>query len=157
MGAPGGAVIGQRFTVAKRRIAMLCVALCMALSTQMTIVLMDQLQHAFNVEHAPNALAGAVVFHDHDVLPHSHPHGHDGGPAHGHHSHPHDTVPDDHDSLAHHHHGSGVLAPWLVSPTLVFTFALHPSPEYDYVETTHPDAPVWRRDRPPKLDLERIA
>jgi hypothetical protein len=151
-------VIGQRFTVAKRRVAMLCVALCMALSTQVTIVLMDQLKHAFNVEHAPNALAGAVVFHDHDVAPHSHPHGDDGGPAHGHHSHSHDSVPDnDHDSLAHHHYGNGILAPWLVSPTFVFASAPLPAADYEFVVTKHPDAPIWRRDRPPKLDLERIA
>ena len=150
-------MIGQPFAVAKKRIAMLCVALCVALSTQMTIVLMDQLKHVFNVAHAPNALAGYVVFHDRDVPPHSHPHGDDGGPAHGHHTHPHDGVPNDHDSLAHHHYGNGMLAPWLVSATFVFAVSPTPNPEHDYIVTPHSDAPVWRRDRPPKPRLVRIA
>jgi hypothetical protein len=147
-------LIGPRFTAAKRHVAMFCVALCMALSAQVTIVMMDQLLHAFNIDHAPNALAGYIVFHDRGVPPHSHGIGDDGGPAHGHHLH--GDIPDDHDSLAHHHYGSGILAPWLVSPTFVFVSSPLPSAEYDYAETTHPDALPWRRDRPPKVNLERI-
>ncbi len=54
-------MIGQRFTVAKRRVAMFCVALCMGLSAQMTIVVLDRLKHVFQIEHAPTALAGAGV------------------------------------------------------------------------------------------------
>jgi hypothetical protein len=133
---------------------MFCVALCVALSTQMTIVVLDHLQHAFNVDHAPNALAGSIVFHDRGVPPHTHLLGDDGGPAHGHHSH--GEIPDDHDSLAHHHYGPGMLAPWLVSPMFVYAVSPLPDADYDYNETTHPDAPAWRRDRPPKLNLERM-
>jgi hypothetical protein len=149
-------VIGQRFTLAKRHVAMLCIGLCMALSAQMTIVVLDQLQHTLRVDHAPNALAGYVVFHDRDVAPHSHPHGDDGGPAHGHHAH--DGLPDgdDHDALAHHHYGTGMMSPWLVSAPLLLALSPPPTAEYDYVVTGHPDAPAWRRDRPPKLNLERI-
>ena len=148
-------MIGQGFITAKRHVAMFCVGLCVALSIQMTIVVLDQLQHTFNIAHAPNALAGYVVFHDRGVPPHTHSLGDDGGPVHGHHAH--GDVAHDHDSLAHHHYGTGMLAPWLVSPTFVFAASPLPAPEYDYIPTTHADAPAWRRDRPPKLNLERIA
>ena len=60
-------MIGQRFTVAKRRVAMFCVALCMGLSAQMTIVVLDRAKHTFQIEHAPNGLAGAVFDHGHHL------------------------------------------------------------------------------------------
>ena len=60
-------MIGQRFTVAKRRVAMFCVALCMGLSAQMTIVVLDRLKHVFQIEHAPTALAGPVFDHGHHL------------------------------------------------------------------------------------------
>jgi hypothetical protein len=69
----------------------------------------------------------------------------------------HGDIADDHDSPAHHHNGDGMLAPWLVSPNFVFVSAPLPSADCDFVITKLCDAPVWRRDRPPKLDLERIA
>lgn len=148
-------MISRRFSIAMRLVTVFCVGLCLGLFAQMTVVLLDQLQHAFNIDHAPNAVAGDVVFHDRGVPPHSHALGDDGGPAHGHHSH--GNVADDHDSMAHHHNGSGMLTPWLASAILVFAFSPLASPEYEFVVTTHPDAPVWRRDRPPKLNLEGIA
>jgi hypothetical protein len=149
-------VIGQRFSVAKRRVAMFCVALCMGLSAQMTIVVLDNLKHVFEIDHAPNGLAGYVVFHDREVPPHSHPHGDDGGPAHGHHSH--DGVPSghDHEPLTHHHYGSGMLTPWLVSAPPQLAALSVRIVVADHGVTRHPDAPAWRRDRPPKLHLERI-
>ncbi len=60
-------MIGQRFTVAKRRVAMFCVALCMGLSAQMTIVVLDRAKHTFQIDHAPNGLAGAVFDHGHHL------------------------------------------------------------------------------------------
>lgn len=195
-------MIGQRFTVAKRRVAMFCVALCVALSAQMTIVVLDRLKHVFQIEHAPTALAGpvfdhghhlkvdvehladqahdddhhvAVVHgdHDHDAQPvsdHGHAHADDSAPSHGHgHAHDddhgqalafhtHDGLPQGHDHgpITHHHHGTGVLAPWLVSSPLQLVMLPVTASVFDFGVTGHPDAPAWRRDRPPKLNLERI-
>ena len=190
-------MIGQRFTVAKRHVAMLCVGLCMALSVQMTIVLLDQLKHVLQIDHEPNALAGPVFDHAHhlkvdvqyvpdhsDSHPHTvpahadddvfspdvaHSHDHDATPTHTHaHAHDDDAAPSgfhthdglpqghDHGSTTHHHHGTGMLAPWLVS--VPFEIAGQPIriPVLDHGVTGHPDALAWRRDRPPKLNLERI-
>jgi hypothetical protein len=202
-------VIGQRFTIAKRHVALFCVGLCVALSVQMTVVVLDQLKHVLQIDHAPNALAGAVFdhahhlkveaqyipahshgaddtlvheiafspdaapVHDHDAVP-SHPHDHDALPhTHGapdlahehdddavpHGFHTHDGLPQGHDhgSTTHHHHGTGMLAPWLVSVPLEIVGDPIRIPVLDYGITGHPDAPAWRRDRPPKLNLERIA
>lgn len=199
-------MIGQSFTIAKRHVAMFCVALCVALSVQMTIVVLDQLKHALQVDHAPNALAGAVFdhahhlkveieqvpahpadapplreiafvpdighahdhdaepvhAHDHDAAPHGDEHpdfapGHDDDAVpHGFHTH--DGLPQGHDhgSTTHHHHGTGMLAPWLVSAPLEIAGQPIRIPVADVAITGHPDAPTWRRDRPPKLPLERI-
>jgi hypothetical protein len=135
---------------------MLCVWLCVALLAQMTIVVLDQLQHALNIAHAPNALAGYVIFHARDVAPHSHPLGDDGGPAHGHYTH--DGLPDghDHDPLTHHHYGTGMLTPWLVSTPPQIAVVPVEVAVVAFGVTRHPDAPAWRRDRPPKPDLESI-
>jgi len=194
-------VIGQRFAVAKRRVAMFCVALCVGLSAQMTIVVLDRLKHVFQIEHAPTALAGPVFDHghhlavdvqhlpelghqddhdvpvvhghdDHDVQPvadHGHAHGDAVAPGHGHvHAHDdggqaqgfhtHDGLPQGHDHgpITHHHHGTGVLTPWLVSSPLQLAAMPVMIAVFDYGITGHPDAPAWRRDRPPKLNLERI-
>lgn len=193
-------MIGQRFTAAKRRVAMFCVALCMGLSAQMTIVVLDRLKHVFQIEHAPTALAGPVFEHghhlkvdvqhspdpgheddhhlavvhghdDHDVqgvADHGHAHGNDVAPSHSHaHNddggqtqgfHTHDGLPQGHDHgpITHHHHGSGVLTPWLVSSPLQLAVLPVTPGVFDYGVTGHPDAPAWRRDRPPKLHLERI-
>jgi hypothetical protein len=198
---PGGVVIGQGFTVAKRHVAMFCVGLCVALSVQMTIVVLDQLKHAFQIDHAPNALAGAVFDHghhlkvevahatdhpddkstlihevafaphDHDGAPHSH--NHDAAPhSHDHdavpHAHEHDSAPQgfhthdwlpqghDHGPIGHHHHGAGMLTPWLVSASLQIAIVPVKIAVDEINITGHPDAPAWRRDRPPKLNLERI-
>lgn len=165
---------------------MFCVALCLALSAQMTIVVLDQIQHVFQVDHAPNALAGPVFDHGHHLKVdvqhapgHSHAHN-DAAPAHGHHSHEvqqssghahahddgapprgfhtHDWLPQGHDHgpITHHHHGSGVLTPWLVSAPLQLAVLPPRAPVFDYGAAGHPDAPAWRRDRPPKLNLERV-
>ena len=194
-------MIGQRFTVAKRRVAMFCVALCIGLSAQMTIVVLDRLKHVFQIEHAPTALAGPVFDHghhlkvdvvhlpaqgheddhhvavvhghdDHDVQPvadHGHAHGDDIAPSHGDvHAHDdggqaqgfhtHDGLPQGHDHgpITHHHHGSGVLTPWLVSAPLQLAVLPVTIAVFHYGVTGHPDALAWRRDRPPKLNLERI-
>jgi hypothetical protein len=197
-------VIGQRFRIAKRHVAMLCVGLCLALSVQMTMVVLDRLQHVFQVEHAPNALAGAVFDHGHHtkteiqpVSDHSHAdaepghvhgheiafspdvthtHEHDGvashyhavddsddvAPAHEHDAppqgfHTHDGLPQGHTHgpITHHHHGTGMLTPWLVSTPIQISPLPIRIPVLDHGVTGHPDAPAWRRDRPPKPNLER--
>jgi hypothetical protein len=167
---------------------MLCVGLCVALSAQMTIAVLDRLQHTFQIDHAPNGLAGPVFDHGHHVkqdiqhlvilaqvqdVPHrsghGHAHDHDAAPADGHHAqhgdgdrgqgfHTHEGLPQGHDHgpITHHHHGSGVLTPWLVSTPLQLAVLPVTIAVFDYDVTGHPDAPAWRRDRPPKLNLERI-
>jgi hypothetical protein len=177
-------VIGRRFTVAKRHVAMFCVALCMALSVQMTIVVLDRLQHTFQIAHEPNALAGPVFDHAHHLpddvrrLPianHTHERGdhghhHDADPSHHAHAHghdhesppsgfhTHDWLPQGHDHgpITHHHHGSGMLTPWLVSATVQIVAVPVRIAVSEYWITGHPDAPAWRRDRPPKLNLDRV-
>ena len=158
-------MIGRRFRRAKQRVALFCVALCLALSAQMTVALADRLEHAFGIPHAPNAVAGAVVpvaDHHHDdadhEVPHSHHHGdaaHDDGdhvvPA----SHHHDG------DASHHHHGGdgalphehqtqGMLLPWIVATPIELVPHDPVTADYRYSVSGHPDAPVWRRDRPPK-------
>jgi hypothetical protein len=207
-------VIGQGFTIAKRHVAMFCVGLCMALSVQMTIVVLDRMKHVFQIDHAPTALAGPVFDHghhltvdvqhmseqgheddhhlavvpgdhDHDVQPvadrthghdgdgHDHDiqqvayHTHDDGTSHAHDDadqpspthHTHDGLPQGHDHgpITHHHHGSGMLTPWLVSAPLQLAIVPVKITVAEFGVTGHPDAPAWRRDRPPKLNLERIA
>jgi hypothetical protein len=192
---------------------MFCVALCMALSAQMTIVVLDRLKHTFQIDHAPTELAGPVFDHGHhlkvdvqhspvdthaqdhdaavahvhhtDEANHSarHMHAHEHGPVTGHvhhaddadHStrhahahnpegqsaqgfHTHEWLPEGHDHgpITHHHHGSGMLTPWLVSTPLQIADLPLRIPVLDYGILGHPDAPAWRRDRPPKLSLERI-
>jgi len=194
-------VIGHRFARVKRHVAMLCVGLCMALSAQMTIAVLDRLQHTFQIDHAPNGLAGPVFDHGHhvkqDILhlaglahehdddgapaqsghvhdgqppaSHGHLHSHDAAPVHAHHAHDgdgeqtqgfhtHDGLPQGHDHgpITHHHHGSGVLTPWLVSTPPQLAVLPVTTAVFAYDVTGHPDAPAWRRDRPPKLNLERI-
>ena len=192
-------MIGQQFAVAKRLVAMFCVALCMALSVQMTIVVLDRLKHVFQVAHAPNGLAGPVFDHGHHLrvdvqqLPvHAHdlasPHGHEIAfvphVAHGHdddmvlaHSHEtpdmahaheghaglavglhtHDGLPQGHDHgpITHHHHGSGMLTPWLVSASVEVPVIAVKALVSGSGAVGHPDAPALRQDRPPKLNLER--
>ena len=190
-------MIGQRFIVVKQYVALFCMALCVALSVQMTIVVLDRLQHVFQVAHAPNGLAGPVFDHGHhlkvdvahvpghphdeaplvheiafspdDVQPHDHgasPHSHDHDVAP--HAHDHDTAPHgshthdgrpqghDHGPITHHHHGSGMLSPWLVSAALQIAIVPAKVSVDELRVSGHPDAPAWRRERPPKLNLERI-
>src|SRR5688572_26851133 len=103
----------------------------MALSVQMTIVVLDRMKHVFQIDHAPTALAGPVFDHGHHLevdvahvpdrshdepnLVHdiafspdvAHPHDHDVAP----HSHDHETAPahsHDHDALPHSHESQDV-------------------------------------------------
>jgi hypothetical protein len=112
--------------------------------------------HADAHEHGPPA---GHVHHVEEVdhsSRHVHAHEHKGPPAHGFHTH--EWLPDGHDHgpITHHHHGSGMLAPWLVSTPLQIADLPLRIPVLDYGIAGHPDAPAWRRDRPPKLNLERI-
>ena len=151
-------MIGQGFAVAKRQVAMFCMALCMALSVQMTMVVLERLQHVFQVEHAPNGLAGPVFDHGHHLkvdvehVP-GHPH-EDLAPADEIAFSP--EVMPDHGPITHHHHGSGMLTPWLVSASLQIVVVPAKASVLEFGVSGHPDAPAWRCDRPPKLNLERI-
>ena len=49
-----------------------------------------------------------------------------------------------------------MLVPVRRPAPLLLAFSPPPAPEYEYAVKGHPDAPAWRRDRPPKLNLERI-
>jgi hypothetical protein len=180
-------VIGQGFTVAKRHIALFCVGLCVALSVQMTIVVLDRMKHVFQIDHAPTALAGPVFDHGHHLkvdIAHVPEQGHEDdhhlAVVHGDHDHDydiqqvayhthddgqpsptyhtHEGLPQGHDHgpITHHHHGNGMLTPWLVSALLQITIVPEKITVEEFRVTGHPDAPAWRRDRPPKLNLERI-
>jgi hypothetical protein len=138
-----------------------------------------EIAHMPDHSHDEPALVHQAAFspdaghpHDHDVAPQSHDH--DAAPhAHDHdamqHSHDHDTAPHgfhthdwlpqghDHGPIGHHHHGSGMLTPWLVSASLQIAIVPVKVTVDEFGVTGHPDAPAWRRDRPPKLNLERVA
>jgi hypothetical protein len=178
-------VIGQQFAIGKRRVALFCVALCIALSVQITMVVLDRMKHTFQIAHAPSALAGDVFEHGHHLtieVPHeprgAHPHAHNADGGHGHGTgdaahrhaddhgraatagfHTHDWLPEGHDHgpIGHHHHGTGMLTPWLVSAPVDIAAIPLQVPVIDYGLTGHADAPEWRRDRPPKSTLERFA
>ena len=73
---------------------MFCVGLCMALSVQMTIVVLDRMKHVFQIDHAPTALAGPVFDHGHHlkvdvqhVSDQAHDDDHDLAVVHGGHAH----------------------------------------------------------------------
>jgi hypothetical protein len=125
---------------------MFCMALCLALSAQVTVALLDRVQHVLDIDHAPNAVAGEVVASQHhEDIHHAVPHHHDDGGAPQH---------DDHGAPGHHHSGDGVLAPWLAVASLDVTpqrAALTVAP---HRLTPRPDAAERRRERPPKPALE---
>ena len=165
-------MIGRRFRRAKQRVALFCVALCLALSAQMTVALADRLEHALGIPHAPNAVAGAVAqvadhHHDHadHEVPHSHHHDGDAADGDGDHAlvapHHHDHDKSHHHSgdgaLPHEHQTQGMLLPWIIAAPIELAPRESVTAEYRYSVAGHPDAPVWRRDRPPKPDLEGIA
>jgi hypothetical protein len=49
-----------------------------------------------------------------------------------------------------------MLTPWLVSVALQIVALPVRTTIFEFGVAGHPDAPAWRRDRPPKLNLERI-
>ena len=53
-------MLGRGFDRLKRTIAMICVAMCCVLVAQTTVIALDRLEHALEIEHDPNPLAGAV-------------------------------------------------------------------------------------------------
>ena len=138
----------------RRCVAMCCVALCLALSTQMSIAMLDRLQHVLGVDHAPTMLAGGIGHdHDHDI---SHGHGQDrhGGA----HEHDHEGAVHDYDQpVSHHHQGDGMLTPWLAATGFVFSGPRVAQTAYPTDNAGRPDVAERRRDRPPKLVLERVA
>jgi hypothetical protein len=138
----------------RRFLALFCVALCLALSAQMTVVMLDRLKHALDIDHPATVLAGPIEHgHDEDL---SHGHGH--GDALAEHSHGEDAPAHDHSQpVAHHHQGDGMLTPWLAAPTFVFAGLRIVHTTYPNDRHGRPDVAERRRDRPPKLLLERVA
>ncbi len=128
----------------KRFVAVLYMAQCLVLSAQGTLVVLDQVQHLFRIEHAPNAIAGDIFapvdHHEHDLAPVGH-HG-DHGPDTG------SERPKDHQ-----HVGEGMLAPWFGVPSYDLAHAgTLVSSLPDAVIT--PDKAFYKRhDRPPKGSL----
>ena len=53
-------MLGPGFDRLKRTIAMVCVAMSCVLGVQTTVIALDRLDHALEIEHDPNPLAGAV-------------------------------------------------------------------------------------------------
>ena len=138
------------FTILKRFVAILCMAVVLVVSVQSTLVVSDHINHLMGVEHAPNALAGPTLEHlgppgDHAGDHHSH----GAGP----HQHQHHDA--DHGQPAGHHHvGDGMLSGWVgvasievapVPTSLSFLARSHTAP---------PAAYYVRHDRPPKPLLD---
>ena len=146
-----------RSSVLKRRSALFCVALCLTLCVQVAMAIQDRLKHALLVDHAPSAIAGMFDSGHDDHHPHESPaphHHEDGFPGN---ESPDSEFPSDSKSLAHHHHGNGVFALWLVSAPIFVAahdVALAVVPPR---LTAHSDAATWRRERPPKFRLETLA
>ena len=80
----------QRFALARRAVAVLCMALAFVLSWQAYISLMDRLEHAHHHSHFANPLAGEITYCFGDCGAEHHAH--------------------DHGSAAHHHHDSNTVA-----------------------------------------------
>jgi hypothetical protein len=49
-----------------------------------------------------------------------------------------------------------MLSPWLVSASVQVPVVPLKTPVFEFGIAGHADPPAWRRDRPPKLSLERI-
>ncbi|MDP3115911.1 MAG: hypothetical protein Q8N19_02230 [Phenylobacterium sp.] len=84
-------------------LAMCCLALMAVLTHQGAVASVDKVQHALGVEHAPNALAGAVSFdhdHDHDADQH----GDDHAAADADHGRPDSSDQGPDDGVRNHHH-----------------------------------------------------
>ena len=133
---------------ARRMLAMFCMALCLALSAQMTIAVRDRVQHVLDVAHAPSALAGHVDVHDH----HDH---HDHAAPHAHGQEQQDDDADD-NFVSHQHRCGGILVPWLASPSVVIVGSCVQDAAYRHAALAPPDIAERRRDRPPKPVLESV-
>jgi hypothetical protein len=143
--------MARSFSRQTRPLAQFCMALCLALSAQITLALLDRLQHAFDIDHAPSALAGVVTA---DISHHHSDAHHHAGSAPHHHDHDADAGDEHHGAAPHQHHSDGVLAPWLAQVAFVvrrphILFAIVP-----HRLAAHPDAAARPRERPPKLVVE---
>ena len=138
----------------RRYLAMFCVALCLALSAQMSVAMLDRLQHLFDIEHAPTMLAGEIDHDDDHHLSGGHRHEH-GSAAHEHEN---ERAVHGYDQpVSHQHQGDGMLAPWLASTAFVFAGLRVAQTAYPTDRSGRPDVADRRRERPPKPVLERVA
>ena len=123
----------------------LCAALTALLAAQVSVAVADQAQHAIGADHAPIAVAGAVLL-DHDDS--SADHHHDAA----------QQTDDDGDRRldpAPHHHGEG--------PQIAAFQSIEPAPVilarlvalFVPASASPPSAPLHGLERPPKAPLER--
>jgi len=55
-------VLGQRFEITRRIIAMVCVAIAFVVCLQTTVVALDRMYHALGIDHDANPIAGSVRY-----------------------------------------------------------------------------------------------
>jgi hypothetical protein len=142
-------VHGRTFRTARKCVAQLCAALCLILVVQTGATLVDRLQHALHVDHAPSAVAGEYTL---DAAAGEHAHETDEALP----QHQDDQSHEDHGtSLPHQHASDGMLAPWLLASAPEIVSQPEPPAQHSpYSVKLHDDAAIWRRDRPPKALLE---
>ena len=138
---------------------MFCMALCVALSGQITIAMLDRIQHVLDIAHAPNPIAGGVRLHHHGdahETAHADHHAHhdQDGVAHSHGQH--DDDDGENTPLSHQHASNGMLAPWLTSAGFVIVGSSVVQSAYQQAPLPPPDVAEPRRDRPPKPGLEIV-
>jgi len=131
---------------ARRFLAKFCVALCIALTVQTSIVVLDRLQHVWGIEHAPNVLAGPID-HEHDA---DHRHSHHHAAANDHEGL--QDQQDDANPLSHRHQGCGILTAWLCPPLFSVVAVSGAQMANPAAPPAHPDVAERRRERPPKVD-----
>lgn len=137
----------------KGLIVALCVVQCLVLSAQGSFVVLDQIRHLFEIDHAPNAIAGVTFKHvGHDTGPDLDHHGsHRSSHRPGHH---HDTAGDP--PTSHHHAGEGMLAPWFGVATYELAQGPVSRPSPPPATTAHDTDFYKRHDRPPKSTLAQV-
>jgi hypothetical protein len=130
-------VISRGLTALRRATAIMCMALAVMLSFQAYIGLMDRMDHARNIEHFPNPLAGDVEFCSGDL-----------GLCN-------DDTSTPHDPMMHHHGDAAML---FLAPQIFFLpvcSAVEPRCESEPAGFESNGPPGL--DHPPKLMLENRA
>ena len=141
-------MFGNGFAALKRIIAILCVAQAFVLSAQSSAVILEQTNHALQIEHTPNPLAGPALHHVGDAADHRMDHplragDHDINPANGH-------------PVDHHHAGDGISAAWYGVPSYEVMQVQRPMLRTTSLPDILTGAFRAQQDRPPKTSLAFI-